>query len=229
MLVGLLEPSSSGMILRQQRSNCPPSTGFDGGVGPSMDVSRVSEPSEFGRSGGTLKQLRGSPQEAKPTTRDQGRGAAAATTSSPVVASDQLEITRAVLGRCCTALPVQVPKLTLPRTSCRTFSDLFHPRLASCILHSGTRFLFIHFFTFVALHSVPMESGSAEGSAPSTPAGAVSHQTIPTSEPIDSAGKVLSKQRQRTRRACYPCSKVRISCCSFLPLPKLTSRFYRGK
>lgn len=59
-----------------------------------------------------------------------------------------------------------------------------------------------------------MESGSAEGSAPTTPASATataSHHIAPTSEPIDSASKASSKQRQRTRRACYPCSKVCLS------------------
>ena len=57
----------------------------------------------------------------------------------------------------------------------------------------------------LALH-LPMETGSAEESeAASTTPAAVSH-VLPSTDQVDGIPK--SKQRQRTRRACYPCSKV---------------------
>ena len=83
----------------------------------------------------------------------------------------------------------------------------------SCIISRSSRdFLSptrsLHSFLSIS----PMETGSAEGSAPTTPAAAVSQHILPSTDPIDTASKPSSKQRQRTRRACYPCSKVCDTC-----------------
>lgn len=53
-----------------------------------------------------------------------------------------------------------------------------------------------------------MESNSADRSGPSTPA-PTSHAVLSVGEQSEITSKPSSKQRQRTRRACYPCSKVR--------------------
>ncbi|KAK5946820.1 hypothetical protein PMZ80_000964 [Knufia obscura] len=57
-----------------------------------------------------------------------------------------------------------------------------------------------------------METGPVEESAPTTPAAAVSQHILPSTDAGDTSVKPSSKQRQRTRRACYPCSKRKIKC-----------------
>lgn len=55
-----------------------------------------------------------------------------------------------------------------------------------------------------------MEASAAEESAPQTPA-AVSQSVLPSTDSVIETvdhPKIFTKQRQRTRRACYPCSKV---------------------
>lgn len=87
-----------------------------------------------------------------------------------------------------------------------TSSRSFRPRLFLCASSS-----FPSYF-FRSTREVGMEVNSAEQSAPTTPvAGMVISQPIPAvEEPVDASVK-SSKQRQRTRRACYPCSKVRVT------------------